>query len=134
MDDVRNESDEARSGNTGPQLRAMADAGDESPAEVLQYRVPYDEPSGPTATDIFKGTAAVGLMLLFLAIALSISVFLIEQWSTPEDTEYAVAAPAAVTLLLLLAAWLSYRGARDCFTGATRRRSIRAENKQWPNA
>ena len=47
---------------------------------------------------------------------------------------YAVAGPVTMTLLLLLGAWLSYRGARDCFTGAIRRSTVRPENDHWSKA
>lgn len=101
---------------------------------VLPYRAPYDEPSGPTATDIFKGMAAVGLMLFSLAIALLILGLLAQQLSVPEGDGAPVAAPLAVTFLLLLVAWLSYRGARDCFTGAIRRSPVRPGNDKRPEA
>jgi hypothetical protein len=130
MDDVRIESDEPRSGNLRADPGPPTSTRDDSPpVAVLAYRAPHEEPPGPTVMDIFKGTAAVALMLLFLSLALCVSVLLVEQWK--EGAANAAAAPAAVMMLLLLGAWLSFRGARDCFTGAIRRNAIRRANDPW---
>jgi len=134
MDDVRNESDERRSGNPCADPPPAGVRNDPPPLAVLPYRAPYDEASGPTVIDIFKGTAAVGLMLLFLVITLICTVLLIEQLREPEGDGYVITASATLTLMLLLGAWLSYRGARDCFTGALRRSAIRPENDHWSRA
>jgi hypothetical protein len=133
MDDVRIESDERRTGNLRADPCPPTSTRDDSPPPaVLAYRAPHEEPPGPTAIDVFKGTAAVVLMLLFLSLALCVSVLLIQQWT--EGAANAVAAPAAVMALLLFGAWLSYRGARDCFTGAIRRSTVRPENDHWSKA
>src|SRR3954471_10522135 len=120
MQSVRSEAPELPDKRT-VEVRQAADVPDVSPPEVLPYRAPQDDGPGPTAIDIFKGTAAVGLTLLFLAVALCISVLLLDRGGVPDGKDDAIAAPAIVMLLLLLGAWISYRAARDCFTGAIRR-------------
>jgi len=124
MDDVRIESDERRSCNP----RA-----DPPPPAVLAYRAPHEEPPGPTVIDIFKGTAAVGLMLLFLALTLGVAMMFIEQPGVPEGAAAKILV-AVLAIPLLFGASLCYRSARDCFTGAIRRSTVGPENDHWSKA